>query len=174
MGGGSEDFKIDAGSLQQLTISADRIRASLICEYEGIVDSKGSPLGTAFGFSLPTVPIDAAAFYAEGMTSTDSPTLTQRFSIDTSTTIVVPVPKFASAFRILGEPEPAADSPFTTARAYSLLSMSNTYNLDSYGGAEIFGIRLSPIPTGEASGLVLQNTDGATVMNGSIAWELDL
>ncbi len=175
VGGGAEDFEIDANSLQQLTLSADRIRVSLLVVYEGIVNTRGEPLGTPFGFSLPDVEINASAFYAEGTTATDPPTLTQRFSIDTNATVVVPVPKFVSAFRILGEPpDKSAFSPFTSVRDFSLLALSGTYNIDAYTGDEIFGVRLAPIPTGEASALVLQNEDGVNIMEGSIAWELDL
>lgn len=176
VGGGSENFQLDACDLQQLALSADQIRVSIMPTYRGIVDGTGTPIGIPFNYSNPSVPIDVAAFYAEGMTATDSPTLTQAFNFGNQgggnpNLGNIPIPKFASSFRLLGDP--AASTPFSSSQFYSLVDPTGSI-VDGYTGDEIFGVRLAPIPTGSASVLVITNTDVANAASGSIEWSLDL
>lgn len=181
VGGGQSSFYIDANSLQQFTISADMMRISLVSQYVGVTNDKGAPLGTDFGYSNPAGGnVEASVFYAEGTTSTDPPTLTQKFQIPVlANTITVPAPNFASTFRILGlnptDNHGSANlgTPFTSNVYYELLdNLGNV--IDSYLGDELYGIRLAPIPTGEAQSLRITGTDGANPTSGSIEWELDL
>jgi hypothetical protein len=178
VGGGNASFEIDANSLQQFTISADTLRISAVTRYIGIVDANGNPIGAdpPFAYDNPSRPIELNVFYAEGTTSTDPPTLTQRFILDGSggaaPSVTVPVPKFASSFRILGNPY-SAGSPFTNNQLYDLETSTGGASLDTFRGDELLGIRLAPIPTGEAQVLFMRNSDVGGI-TGSIEWELDL
>lgn len=171
VGGGSEQFLVDANDLQQMALSADMLRASIVSAYPGITDATGAPLGNAFTYSNPTKDVFASAFYAEGMTSTDPPTYTQRFDLSVLTSVTVPLPKFASTFRVLGDP--ATTSPFVATMVYSLIDPVGTV-LDSYTGDHVFDVRLAPVPTGIAYSLIINNTSGANAATGSIEWGLDL
>lgn len=177
VGGGSATFEIDANSLQQFSLSADTLRISIVSRYVGIVDANGDPIGAEpfFAYSNPNNDIEVNAFFAEGMTATDSPTLTQRFTLDgsggTTPSVSVPVPKFASSFRLLGNPY-TVGNPFTASQKYILQSATGA-DLDVYKGDELLGIRLAPVPTGEAPILTIINSDVAGI-SGSIEWELDL
>lgn len=178
VGGGEESFFVDANDLQQMSLSADQLRVSIASTYVGIVDGKNQPLGIPFNYSNPTRDFDVSAFYAEGMTSTDPPTLTQQFKLDTAgapsglDTVLVPIPKFVSTFRLLGNPA-LPTSPFTANQTYEIISPASTI-LDGYTGDKIFDVRLAPIPTGLGSFLFIQNNDGANQTTGSIEWGLDL
>jgi hypothetical protein len=172
VGGASDKFQVDASALQQLSLSADTIRISVVSAYLGITNSVGQPLGNTIAYEPPTKNIIVDAFFAEGMTATDPPTLTQQFSILTSGDVSVPVPKFASAFRILGPLPALASSPFVSTREFRLTASG--VNVDAYTGDEIFGVRLAPIPVTRATNLRIINNDASNALVGSIAWELDL
>ncbi len=176
VGGGSDEFLIDANDLQQMSMSADQMTLSLVSTYVGVTDAVGAPIGTPYGYSNPANgPIFATAYLAEGQTSTDAPTFTQLFATTASggsaRTLDVPIPKFASAFRILGQPGTLI-SPFTADVTYTLRAPSGT--LDVYQGDEIFGVRLAPIGTGIANFLTIDNANAAQAAIGAIEWSLDL
>lgn len=167
VGGGTEDFEIDAAGLQQLSLSADLLRVSLVATQPSI----GSVL-----VETPTKPISATAFYTQGATDTDPPTLTQRFEIpDGLAGITLPVPKFASGFRLLGLASPAdggsATSPFQADVFATLQDFSGT-GQDQYAGTQLYDFRLAEIPTGISTAVKFTNGTGGLVVAG-VEWFID-
>lgn len=168
VGGAYTEFLVDAAGLSQITVSADQLRVSLVAQ------SPGSLSGVSF--SAPTLPIEAQVFYCEGTTETDSATYTELVALPASgvagSLVAKSIPKGASSFRILGDPA-SITTPFHSTMSYALISVDGSTVLDAYTGDELFGMRLAPIPTGEAGALQLHNTDLANGANFSIEWELD-
>lgn len=175
VGGGFTSFEFDAPGLQQLSLSADQLRVSLVAR-NGCNPQQPSLIP----FIAPSQPIEAVAFFAEGMTATNAPTLTEFVGLGVagggSNTILLAAPRFASGFRILGDLPATATSPFQADTIYSLvtsLAGGGVY-IDTYDGNEIFGFRLAEIPLGPALALYVENTDVGAGRNFRVQWVFDL
>lgn len=169
-GGGGTRFIVDAASTLQFSVSAETITIGLVCDSWGPAWPED--------FEAPDFSVQAAALFADGNTSGDSPTFTQRWQIPAGETEVrLVAPYGATGFRILGEPAIlGATGPFVADMKYSLEPTSGGTPLDQYDGEYLGLVRLASVPfPGNPASLLVENTSGdGLVRTGAIAWDMAL
>jgi hypothetical protein len=172
-GGGNTTFILDAGGLQQLSVSAEQITLSLFASNLGAFLSNGG----VSNFTEPQYSMDVVVYFADGNTNTEAPTFTEYFDLTAAggatDTINVPVPDGANGFRLLGSPA-SATTPFAATVAYSLVDLSGVA-IDRWTGDVINGIRSTYIPVNSLmQTLQIVNTGVVPVTPGVIEWAFDL
>lgn len=187
-GGGAREWTLDARPFQQVSVTAQTVKISLVAE-RSFVDEPKIPFG-----NVSNLPVEAAALVAVGNTSTEPATYTQMFRtladsglifITSNFSNVAPqIPAGASSFRLIGASPTAAaspagagatDTPFAddfvvtlNQGPFPVLQLSGTDLLETLkSGAFIV------LPPGIDS-LALTNNVGNAVTNFGIQWGLDL
>jgi hypothetical protein len=166
VGGAKTTFLIDAPGAQLITVPADMLRVSLTTE---LLDSTA----LAATYNPPSRPIRAAAFFAEGTTSTQPPTYTQGFSIQPAGFATLFIPTGASGFKLAGAQPAGANSPFLATTTLTLSPMPGG-TLDQFLGDALIPFRNSMVPIPGMSGFMTIINGAAGLIQGSIIWEIDL
>lgn len=164
-GGARAEVKLDMLNTQQISVSGENIAVSLVCEKVDPTQSFDEPTG---------VVIDAAVTIADGNVSSGQSTYTQGVTVAPLTSVTLPIPAMATAFRITGRDTALSTNPFVAAfsakvnTAYvSLISEYIGTKLNQYNGDFI------PMP-GVARSLVLVNSGAANTIECGVQWGLDL
>lgn len=170
VGGSQRTWKLDALPMQQVSLPAGSVEASIIAE----------PFMLGAFFVDPAARVRASAFIARGNTSTSAANLTQGFHIaavgNPDASILIPYPPGAVGFRLTGIGPGGGGLLFVAGVDVKLVSSGGAATLAWYTGDELIdlwkGDGYIPLPGG-ADALLISNTT-ASGTDGAVQWELDL
>lgn len=162
VGGGVSSVLVDAIGLQQLSLSADLLTISLVCNVRG----------RDTGFISPTRNVQGVAFFADGLTSTSQASYTEDIFVPAGTAVRYFVPPGATSWRVLGNVPAVVTSPWQADDFFTLRDYGAGALLDAYQGSVLVNTRSQFIPTARARDILV--TAGANLIQGAIQWGFDL
>lgn len=176
-GGGARIIKLDALNIQQLSLAAENVDVSVLCEnaYVDLITAAGVPIAKP-AFTAPAVDLTASCSLADGNVSTSQATYTQQFTVGAGPGVTArfAIPAMATGFRILGN-KGSALYPLVATTDVSIDQVGIQFDV-VYGGDQLVGLSTSgaflPLPGQAAS---MRITNGAVgQIAGVVQWSLDL